>query len=161
MPYLTCPSVIVRLHLSVSSGFTIILQPPPRCSASSFETSPLTNWRPLFAEISFHLILQPAWWRDGITEWRSAEKNHQSRRRNRGNYHELERRASRWWQPSNPLSVRLNLLDECDVLSTSPPSFSLQSVHSRIVYYNLVINLAWLTAHHYPLITGLLQFGLA
>ena len=49
-----------------------------------------------------------------------------------------------------PLSVRLNLLDECDVCSSSvPPSVCPQQLDG-IVYYNLVINLAWLTAHHYP-----------
>lgn len=52
-----------------------------------------------------------------------------------------------------PLSVRLNLLDECDVRSSSVPP-PLPSVCPQqldgIVYYNLVINLAWLTAHHYP-----------
>lgn len=43
----------------------------------------------------------------------------------------------------------------------SPPSthsFCPQQLDG-IVYYKLVINLAWLTAHHYPLITGLPQFA--
>lgn len=38
----------------------------------------------------------------------------------------------------------LNLLDERDVPSVCPAQLD------GIVYYNLGINPAWLTAHHYP-----------
>lgn len=51
-----------------------------------------------------------------------------------------------------PLSVLLNVLDECDVCTSSGsllPSVCPQQL-DEIVYDNLVISLAWLTVYHYP-----------
>lgn len=74
------------------------------------------------------------------------------RSRNSGNYLELERQGEPVMATIEPLSVPLNVLDECDVCASSGsllPSVCPQQL-DEIVYDNLVINLAWLTVYHYP-----------